>query len=384
MDYLLLAIAGLIAFGGSLAGCSSLRAFSLRNNLLDHPNERSLHTVAVSRLGGVAIALATWAAVLVHHALQGSRPGKLEFAWLITSLPIALLGLVDDLRPLRAGTRLLLQFACAALFCTLAGIPHGISLVADSTLLLWPALSLLLWSFFIVAVLNIFNFMDGMDGLAGTQALGAALGIGGAFALLHQPSLAALCGFIAAASAGFLFHNFPPAKIFMGDAGSTFLGFSFAALAVVGADLTPAVPAPVFALALAPFLLDGTLTLLSRAARGEPVWKAHRSHLYQRAVAAGRTHYQVLIVYAVFIMLSAVSAVLASRFNSRLVAFSCLLSLSAFGTVFAWVRRLERLLLQGAFAHHNKRVLEQKTRATASELTNDGPFSLLNRKAEGE
>jgi UDP-N-acetylmuramyl pentapeptide phosphotransferase/UDP-N-acetylglucosamine-1-phosphate transferase len=265
---------------------------------------------------------------------------------------------VDDLRPLRVGARLLLQFACAGVFCVLAGIPHGISLVAPAVLALPPALSLVLWSFFIVAVLNIFNFMDGMDGLAGTQAVGAALGIGAAFALSHQPALAALCALIAAASAGFLFQNVPPAKIFMGDAGSTFLGFSFAALAVIGADLEPAMPAPVFALALAPFLLDGTMTLLRRAFRGEPVWEAHRTHLYQRAVTSGRTHHDVLVVYALWIAGGAAAAVCAARGGGESLAALVVGALLTLYAILVWVRRLERSSAQSS--------LDSRIHATSS------------------
>jgi UDP-N-acetylmuramyl pentapeptide phosphotransferase/UDP-N-acetylglucosamine-1-phosphate transferase len=348
MDISLAAIGSAIAFCGALAGCSALRAFSLRKNLLDRPNERSLHSVPVPRLGGVAIASATWIGLLSLHALQGSRPGKFEAGWLISSIAITALGLVDDLHALRAGTRLLLQFGCAALFCALVGIPQGISLMAHSVLALPPALSLALWSFFIVAVLNIFNFMDGMDGLAGTQAFGAALGIGGAFVLFQQPSLAALCLVIAAAAAGFLFHNFPPAKIFMGDSGSTFLGFSFAALAVAGANLEPAVPLPVFALAIAPFLLDGTFTLLRRALRGEPVWKAHRTHLYQRAVRAGRTHHDVLVIYALAIAAGAASSICAALAGGQeMLALTSCAALSLLA-LFIWVHRLEAAIPQSS------------------------------------
>ena len=344
----LAAIGCAIAFFCALAGCSWLRAFSLRKNLLDHPNERSLHFVPIPRLGGVAIAGAVWLAFLVLHVIERRAFGKLELAWLITSVPIAALGLFDDLRPLGAFPRLFLQFAGAALFCLLAGIPHGFSLVASSGIALPPAISLAVWTFSIVAVLNIFNFMDGMDGLAGTQALGASLGIGAAFAMVHQPELAVLCGLLAAASLGFLFQNLPPAKIFMGDAGSTFLGFSFAVLAVSGADVRPSVPAPVFALALAPFLLDGTYTLLRRAVRGEQVWKAHRSHLYQRAVAAGRTHHDVLVAYAIWIACGAAAAAYATRAGSfRLFALT-LVVLVAFSVVFGWVRHLEQPSIQSS------------------------------------
>lgn len=347
MDLSSAAIGCAIAFCGASAGSLAMRALSQRKNLLDRPNERSLHTVPVPRLGGVAIASAIWLALLTFHALRGSTPDKLEHAWLIISFPIAVLGLVDDLLSLPAGIRLLLQCAFAGLFCLAAGIPQGISLVAHSVIALPPALSLVLWSFFIVATLNIFNFMDGMDGLAGTQALGAALGIGGAFALSHQPSLAALCGLIGAASGGFLFNNFPPAKIFMGDAGSTFLGFSFAALAVVGANIKPAMPVTVFTLALAPFLLDGTFTLLRRAFRGDAFWKAHRMHLYQRAVTTGRSHHDVLNIYTLLIAVSTAAAICAA--DAGLGGFVGLSVYAAFVllALLIWVRHLERVVSQG-------------------------------------
>jgi UDP-N-acetylmuramyl pentapeptide phosphotransferase/UDP-N-acetylglucosamine-1-phosphate transferase len=341
-----LAVSCAVALGATLAACSLLRAFSLRRNLLDRPNERSLHNVPVSRLGGVAIASAIWLALLTLHTLRGSVPGKLELAWLMTSLPIATLGLVDDIRPLRASTRLLLQFSVAGVFCVVAGIPRGVSLVVSSTMVLPPLISLVFWTFFIVAVLNIFNFMDGMDGLAATQALGAALSIGGVLFLRHQLQLAALCAVTAAASVGFLFRNYPPAKIFMGDAGSTFLGFSFASLAVMGADIEPGVPLTVVVLGLAPFLSDGTFTLLRRGFRRETVWKAHRTHLYQRAVTAGLTHREVLVRYALWIVCGGAAAVYAS--GAALWAMVALFGGALCALCFAvvWVGCLERRSVQ--------------------------------------
>ena len=341
MSISLAAIGCAVAFCASLAGCSWLRAFSLRKNLLDRPNERSLHSVPVPRLGGLAIATGTWLALLTLHALQRTVPGKFERAWLITSIPVVALGLVDDLKPLRASTRLLLQVGLAALFCVLAGIPRGVTLVSPWTLTLPPAISLALWSFFIVAVLNIFNFMDGMDGLAGTQALGAGLGICGAFAIAHQPTLAVLCALIAAASVGFLFHNFPPAMIFMGDAGSTLLGFSFAAMAVIGSEVSPVVPAYAVVFALSPFLLDGTVTLLRRAVRLEPIWKAHRTHLYQRAVRAGRTHRDVLVVYAGWIAFGAAAAICSVVARVPALAALAITMAGVYWLVWRWVRKCE-------------------------------------------
>ena len=122
---------------------------------------------------------------------------------------------------------------------------------------------------------------------------------------------------LGASTAGFLAHNFPAARIFMGDAGSTFIGMSFAALAVIG--MHHEVPLTESALVLAPFLLDGTFTIFRRALRREKVWKAHRSHLYQRAVQTGLAHREVLLVYIAWLVVAAAAAVVAPLGAAALV-----------------------------------------------------------------
>jgi Fuc2NAc and GlcNAc transferase len=332
------AAAFFVAFGG----CAALRAFSVRRKLLDQPNERSLHTTPVPRLGGVAIVAAVSVAVLIMVPICGRRLGRLELSWLASSLPIAGLGLLDDLRALRASTRLLLQVLAASAFCVIAGVPHCIPLHGDLCIALPTGISFVLWVLLIVTFLNIFNFMDGMDGLAGTQASGAAIGIGISFLALGHVGLASICVAVASAALGFLLHNAPPARIFMGDAGSTFLGFTFGALAMLGADVGRPVPTPVFLLALAPFLLDGTSTIMRRVFRGEQVWKAHRSHLYQRAVTAGRTHSQVLVVYAAWIVVAVASASTIHWARPPMFVALALVTMGVLGVVWVWVVRLER------------------------------------------
>ena len=181
-----------------------------------------------------------------------------------------------------------------------------------------------------------------MDGLAGTQAACAGIAIAIAGASHGHADIAWIALALAASSAGFLFHNMPPAKLFMGDGGSTLLGFSFAALALMGAGRGDPVPFACAPLALAPFLLDGVFTLFRRSLRGEKVWRAHRTHLYQRAASAGRAHHDVLVAYAIWMGLAATAAVVASRGRPLAVAAAggAMLAISAVAIV--WVAQCER------------------------------------------
>jgi UDP-N-acetylmuramyl pentapeptide phosphotransferase/UDP-N-acetylglucosamine-1-phosphate transferase len=193
----------------------------------------------------------------------------------------------------------------------------------------------------LIAVLNLYNFMDGMDGLAGTQAAGAGCALAAGFAAHGHLDLAALALVMAAGSAGFLLHNAPPARIFMGDAGSTFLGFGFAALAITGVARPDPLPFAVAPLALAPFLLDGTFTLFRRLFRGEVIWRAHRTHLYQRAVGSGRAHHDVLVPSACWIAAAAAAACWAAVGDCWAALGGCAAMLVAFGAMWRWVVRCE-------------------------------------------
>ncbi len=315
------------AFLAALVGTEWLRRVASTRALLDRPNERSLHTVPTPRLGGVALVLSTLV-VGASCAIHGSSELRVVLAF---GAVVAALGFADDMRPLPAGIRLFLQGAVAGGFLWALGAPE-ITLAPGVVLALprWvQSAALLLW---LVGTLNIYNFMDGMDGLAGVQAIGAALGQGALLALGGVGDMARLTAIIAAASAGFLAHNFPPARIFLGDTGSTFLGFVFGALAIVGMRHGVAITAT--ALPLAPFLLDGTFTILRRATRREPVWKAHRSHLYQRAVQTGLGHREVLLVYAAWAALAVIAAAFAP------IAGWCAVTMMLVG-VWYWVARRE-------------------------------------------
>lgn len=269
-DLLLMLMPALVTSGLLILLLSSGRALAIA---ADIPNSRSLHSQPVPRIGGL---------VLIPSALAAGAwlmPG----AWpLVTlSLLLGLLSFLDDRRSLPVLTRL-------------AG--HlGASAVAAGWLLAGEAWWLVLLGTLAIAwAANLFNFMDGADGLAGGMAL-IGFSAYGLAAWPQAPELAALCGSLAAAAAGFLMVNFPPARCFMGDAGSVPLGFLAAGLGCWGIQ-GGVWPLWFPALVFLPFLADGTVTLARRAGRGERVWQAHREHYYQRLVRMGWSHRRLAVV----------------------------------------------------------------------------------------
>lgn len=263
--------------------------------LADVPNHRSLHEVPTPRVGGIGI-LAGAVPLIAWHASAALAPA------LACALCLAVLSFIDDMRSLPMEVRLPAHFV-AALVAVLGVAQPG----ADSTGWVWALAAVLA----IVWATNLFNFMDGADGLAGGMALigFGALALGARDA---DPALALSAAALASGAAGFLVLNFPPARVFMGDAGSIPLGFLAAALGFDGIarDIWPAwFPLIVFS----PFIVDATLTLARRALRREAIWRAHRSHYYQRLVLSGWSHRRLaLAAYAVMIAAGA-SALAALR-----------------------------------------------------------------------
>jgi UDP-N-acetylmuramyl pentapeptide phosphotransferase/UDP-N-acetylglucosamine-1-phosphate transferase len=275
---MIVAGAGLVAGLGTFVLIPLLR----RGALLDRPNERSSHATPTPRGGGIAVLAAI---LLAWLALV--RVGLLPNAslWvLIGAVLLAFVSWLDDLRGLPPPARLIAQLAAVTLaFLTqmTAGpvfqgwLPHWLDALATA----------LLWIWFI----NLFNFMDGIDGLAGSEA--AAIGLGlllfAAVGVGHDPGLMALGSGIAAAAIGFLVWNWAPARIFLGDVGSVPLGYLLGFLLLEQAargHWKIALILPLY------FLADATITLLRRLLRGERVWQAHRQHFYQRAVQRGLGH----------------------------------------------------------------------------------------------
>lgn len=244
-------------------------AFAAR--LADHPNERSLHDFPRRRVGGLGVMIAALPAI----AAFGTHPLRIAAA---CAAVLCLVSLADDLRSLPALPRLAAHFTAAAVAVL------GIAGEAG-----WPVGAMLAVALAIAWMTNLFNFMDGSDGLAGGMAVmgfGAyALGAGAA----SDSALALSSTAVASACAGFLGWNFPPARVFLGDAGSIPLGFLAGALGLQGVA-SGAWPAWFPLVVFAPFVVDATATFVRRLARRERVWRAHRSHYYQRLILAGWSH----------------------------------------------------------------------------------------------
>ena len=288
MSEALLFVAGAVLAWALVFG---MRQWAPRLRLLDVPNERSIHKDPTPLGGGAAIVAVTAAGIAVAAAF-GTRPEWPAFAgYLAGALLIAAMSLLDDFHALPAGPRLAAQFVSAALMVLGLASQPGFLLSPVPAALGWVIA--LIWT---VGLTNAYNFMDGVDGLAATQGLVAGLGWAARAALDHVPWLSLLGLLLAAACAGFLVHNWSPAKIFMGDAGSAFLGFTFAFMTLALLHRSPQV-ALVGALMLWPFLFDTLFTMIRRARRGENLLVAHHSHLYQRLVLAGWRHTSVTVLY---------------------------------------------------------------------------------------
>ena len=230
----------------------------------DTPNARSLHRLPVPRGAGIAI----WAGVAAATAWlpQGGT-------WLAPVALVIGVSLWDDYRGVPVAVRLAAQ-TLGALAWVGASLP-------------WPLLLTVVLA--IVWMANLYNFMDGADGLAGGMALFGFATYGAAAALAGDPVLSAICAALVAAAAAFLCFNFHPASLFMGDSGSVPIGFLAGALGLYG--VFEHLWTPIFPLiAFFPFAFDATLTLFRRGLAGKRVWRAHREHLYQRAVLAGLGH----------------------------------------------------------------------------------------------
>lgn len=258
----------LAAFAVSLACLWLLLSSRGRRMLLDRPNQRSLHREPVPRSGGIAIAAGTAAGVALAPVVP--------FAAFAIAAALAALSLADDVRALPTLLRLVAHVAAAAVLLAIE--------VGTGDPLLFLALLLAIAWF-----TNLYNFMDGADGLAGGMAV---IGFGACAWAAQQAGHAALAAsgaILAAASLGFLLFNFPPARLFMGDSGSVPLGFLAGALGVLGwRDGAWPLWFPV--LVFAPFVGDATLTLARRLLRRERVWQAHKEHYYQRLARMGFGH----------------------------------------------------------------------------------------------
>ena len=307
----------------------AVRRLLLHRGMLDIPNSRSSHQEPTPRGGGIAIVAATQMGMLALFVM-GQIPLSLLLA-VSGGLAIAAIGFADDLRHVHHLLRLAVH--CSAAIWALACL-HGVApLNVGGRVADLGALGLVLAFFGIVWTLNLFNFMDGLDGLAGSEAV-FVLAVGGSLAG-GAAGAGPAAVVVAAAAAGFLLWNWPPARIFLGDVGSCYLGYLVAVLAFDAGRGLPAAPW-IWLILGSIFFADATVTLMRRMLRGEHVYKAHRTHAFQWQVRRWGSHRAVtsavtMINIAVLLPL----AVLARNqpAYSMLIALTTLAALSVFALI---------------------------------------------------
>jgi UDP-N-acetylmuramyl pentapeptide phosphotransferase/UDP-N-acetylglucosamine-1-phosphate transferase len=332
-----------IAFVVSAAAAHGLATSNSRFWPRDEPNARSLHTQPTPRTGGLAILLGLAAGLAAFRLLAGNPlipPGN-AMLWILGGVAlVAITSVFDDFSDLPPALRLVLQTLAAA------GVVWGASLAVASISIPEVGPVHLGWLASVAPFLgllwmtNLYNFMDGLDGFAGGMTAIGGVFLGVAFLRGDDGSDAQLAFILAAASAGFLLANFPPARIFMGDSGAVTIGFLFGIVILRGAA-SGAVDPVVALIVFAPFVVDATVTLLLRLGRRDRVWKAHRSHFYQRLVLAGWSHRRtVLLEYGLMVVCGVAGLAYASAGDARRIAI--LASLSAFFAAgIAGVRRVQ-------------------------------------------
>jgi len=293
-----LAIIALIGLG-SLLLTGWTKAVALKGNLLDVPNSRSSHQVPTPRGGGLAIVVMTllsfqvgwifdWISANVAGALAGG------------GIVVAVIGFLDDQSGVAARWRLLVHVLAAVWVLFWISPAYSVPIpVGDLVLGRAGAVLSAVW---IIWVLNLYNFMDGIDGIAGVEAVTVSAGATALLAYSGDYDLAYITAAIGASAVGFLFWNWPPAKIFMGDVGSGYLGFLFAVLALT-AHSTSNTTLWSWLILLGVFLVDASLTLLRRSLRLEPIYQAHRSHAYQQAALKFDSHMPVTIAVGIINLL---------------------------------------------------------------------------------
>ena len=362
-----------------------VRGLASRRGLLDHAlGSRKVHGRPVPRLGGVAMVVAFYAplaALLFVDSEVGHRfwaQGERAVGLFAGGLAIAALGVFDDLWGADARVKFTVQFAVAGLLYAIGfridqianpfGDPIQLGVLGLPFTLLW-----------IAGVVNAMNLIDGLDGLAGGVALVAVATTFAVAALRGEPLMVLFTAALAGAIVGFLFYNFNPASIFMGDTGSMFLGFVLATTAIqTNQKSATAVAILVPIVALGVPIADTVLAVARRAARGAPLFQADRGHIHHRLLAAGLTHRQaVLVLYGASIVLGLFALVLA--FASSADAALFLLCLSALGALA--LRRLGYLDLGAAgsvltLRRRNLEMREAMRRAGEALRSATGPEAL--------
>ena len=356
-----------------------VRRLAHRYGALDHAHSsRKIHGKPIPRLGGIAIVLAFYAPLVVlllfqtevGHMFVAER--KHAIGLFVGGIAIALLGLYDDLRGADAWKKFAVQFAVAGLLYALEFRIDAIANPFGEPLALgWLSLPFTL--FWIVGVINALNLIDGLDGLAGGVALVAVVTTFLVSIQRGHPLMMLFSSALAGAIIGFLFYNFNPASIFMGDTGSMFLGFALSATAIQTnqkASTTVAVLIPAIALGLP--IMDTLLAIGRRALRGRPLFQADKEHIHHRLMARGLTHRQaVLVLYGLCTLLGAAALIMTYSSGGQatllllvvlaLVAFVFLRSLGYMRFVSSAVERKRNRALRGALRPLGRRLRQARS-----------------------
>lgn len=307
----------LLVFLSCVAGIRAFIRWSRKRRILDVPNERSSHKRPVPVGAGLVIAGSVLTATLAYFLFGQQEEFRplvgVNSAYFAGSLAVIVVSWLDDVRTVPAILRFAVHSAASAVLIWSAA--PWTAAFGD----LWWVGSLVSFVW-IVGLTNAYNFMDGIDGIAGIQAVTAGLGWG-ILGLISGGEPVSFAGFaLTAAGLGFLVFNWQPARVFMGDSGSAFLGFTFAALPLFlwlnSSHFSPSIASPwtagLYAAGFAwPFVMDSSATFLRRLLTGDRVWKPHRKHLYQVMVLNGWSHARVSSIYGVCGAVSS-SAVIAS------------------------------------------------------------------------
>jgi UDP-N-acetylmuramyl pentapeptide phosphotransferase/UDP-N-acetylglucosamine-1-phosphate transferase len=328
-----------LGFCITFLGVLLYRRWGISNRLFDVPNERSLHSEPTPHGAGLVIVIVC---LITYSPISLFVSHDIVWGYFIGASMIALISFLDDIFSIRFSIRLLVHAAAAIILIYDTGTWHGVTMLGGLQLGVWGYVITFLW---VVWMVNSYNFMDGIDGLAALQAVIAASGWIILGFLLNMPALYLFSAIIASASLGFLVHNVSSSRIFMGDVGSAFLGFTFAAIPLLARnmanyawDLLP-IAAALFVWF---FLFDSVVTLVRRAMRGEKIWIAHREHFFQRLVASGLSHRAVTVIYGVLASLLSVSVLVSVQFREDigLAMFPVVLILTAILLVIVYTRRV--------------------------------------------
>ena len=284
--YVFLLLFGIFIFFLSYYLTRYVRNYSLRNNVVDVPNERSSHINPTPTGGGLAICISILFAIIIFPGSDSSI-SSLKLGLAPGVLVIGIVGWLDIHREVAVVTRALLYL--------LASVWAIIMLGGFSEIVIGPYLVSIGWFGSIFAVfaiswlLNLYNFMDGTDGLASVQAISTSFYGLLFFSIVGETNASIVCGTILLSCCAFLIWNWAPARIFMGDVGSCALGFTFGVLAVYS-EITSSIPVMCWFVLLSIFIADSTFTLFRRMISGDTWYRAHNTHAYQRLVQMGMPH----------------------------------------------------------------------------------------------